>query len=524
MIIMKKISYSLVLIGSMVLIAGCNKFLDQKPLSQVSVSQFYKSKYDVDAAVAGMYSAFQQQMIGDAQYKERVLYWGDYRTDNFERFLSYTNNNTTEVTLNGITTDDEFADWSGLYTVIGRANSNIKYVAGAAATDIAVTQAVIDKALTESYAIRAMCYFYIVRVWGDAPVWTEPYENVTQDPEKARTAADLVITENIIPDLTKAYGLIVKAQTPVVWSINEGAICAMLADVYMWKKDYANAIVWINNLFKAKSPTGSVYTGTTGAFLQPGATWKNIFTTPAASIESIWNIHWDFTKNACACMITSFTANNKPIVVDQNLYNSWILPQTNVATATGDIRPKQTLDAYTVTDPTKNLRDRFIKWYQSPVNPTAVPLAVDLAGYYNQTLPVYMPMYRLADIYLLYAEALNATNDLAGALKYLNFVHVRAGLPAYTAVNPLVANQTAMLDAILLERQWEFIGEGKRWFDLVRTNHVFSVMDPLLRKRQIAAGTAAADATGFADARKILWPLTRAVLNANKKLVQNPGY
>jgi hypothetical protein len=94
-----------------------------------------------------------------------------------------------------------------------------------------------------------------------------------------------------------------------------------------------------------------------------------------------------------------------------------------------------------------------------------------------------MPMYRLADIYLLYAEALNATNDLAGALKYLNFVHVRAGLPAYTAVNPLVANQTAMLDAILQERQWELIGEGKRWFDLVRTNHVFSVMDPLLKKK-----------------------------------------
>ncbi|MDB5211241.1 MAG: RagB/SusD family nutrient uptake outer membrane protein, partial [Sediminibacterium sp.] len=120
--------------------------------------------------------------------------------------------------------------------------------------------------------------------------------------------------------------------------------------------------------------------------------------------------------------------------------------------------------------------------------------------------------------------ALNATNDLAGALKYLNFVHVRAGLPAYAPTNPLVANQTAMLEAILQERQWELIGEGKRWFDLVRTNHVFSVMDPLLRKRQIAAGTAAADATGFADQRKILWPLTRGVLNANKKLVQNPGY
>jgi hypothetical protein len=524
MTIMKKILYSLVLIGSISVIAGCSKFLDKKPLAQVAVSQFYKTKYDVDAAVAGMYSAFQQQMIGESQYKERVLYWGDYRSDNFERFLSYTTTNTTEITLNGITTDNEFADWSGLYTVIGRTNSNIKYVPGAAATDNTVTQTVINKALAESYAMRAMCYFYIVRVWGDAVVWTEPYESVAQDPEKPRTAADKVITENIIPDLLQAYSLTVKAQTPVVWSLSEGAICAILADVYMWKKDYANAILWINNLYKAKSPTGSVYTGTTGAFLQPGATWKTIFTAPATSIESIWNIHWDYTKNACACMTTSYTANNKPIVVDPNLYNSWILPQTNTATATGDIRPKQTLDAYTVTDVTKNLRDRFIKWYQSPVNPTAGSTATDLTGYYNQTLPVYMPMYRLADIYLLHAEALNATNDLAGALKYLNFVHVRAGLPAYTAANPLVANKTAMTDAILLERQWELIGEGKRWFDLVRTDHVFSVMDPLLRQRQIAAGTAPADAKGFSDQRKILWPLTRGVLNANKKLVQNPGY
>ncbi|MEO8173306.1 MAG: RagB/SusD family nutrient uptake outer membrane protein, partial [Sediminibacterium sp.] len=304
---MKKIITSLVLISGIGLLAGCKKFLDQQPLAQVSVNQFYKSKYDVAAAVAGMYGEFQQQMIGDNQYKERLLYWGDYRSDNFERFLSYTNTNTTEVTLNSITPDDEFADWSGLYTVIGRANSNIKYVAGAAQTDNTVTQAVIDKAIAESYTVRAMCYFYIVRVWGAAPVWTEPYENIASDPERERTAADKIITDVIIPDLTKAYSLITKGQTPVVWNVSEGAVCAALADVYMWKKDYANAIVWINNLFKAKSPTGSVYTGTTGAFLQPGATWKNIFTSPATSIESIWDIHWDYTKNGCACMITSWT-------------------------------------------------------------------------------------------------------------------------------------------------------------------------------------------------------------------------
>jgi hypothetical protein len=40
----------------------------------------------------------------------------------------------------------------------------------------------------------------------------------------------------------------------VVWTVSEGAVCAALADVYMWKKDYGNAILWMNNLFKAKEP------------------------------------------------------------------------------------------------------------------------------------------------------------------------------------------------------------------------------------------------------------------------------
>jgi hypothetical protein len=65
-----------------------------------------------------------------------------------------------------------------------------------------------------------------------------------------------------------------------------------------------------------------------------------------------------------------------------------------------------------------------------------------------------------------------------------------------------------MLDAILQERQWELIGEGKRWFDLVRTNHVFSVMDPLLKKDRSRQAPAPADATGFCRSKKILWPLT----------------
>jgi tetratricopeptide (TPR) repeat protein len=519
---MKKIIY-IITFGALVALSGCKKFLGLNPQSTVPDDQFYQSIYDVNAAVAGMYSGFQQMMIGEANYKERILFWGDYRSDNFDRFISYTNTNTTEFALNGLTNDDEFTDWTVLYNVIGRANKNIKHIPDAAKMDSKVTQAVIDKANAECYAVRAMCYFYLIRVWGDAPIWTEPMEKLSMDLEKPRSPVDTILNKVIIPDLTNAYNLLVKNQTPNIYTVSEASVCANLADVYMWKKDYPNAILWMNNLFKAKNALGTAY-GNTGATLQQQATWKTIFTAPNTSTETIWSIHWDFVANGCACMNQSWSPNNKTIIMDSALYRSWVYPQTNTSTATGDIRPKQTLDAYTVSDPTKNNRDRFIKFYASSINPTKVPTAAELAVYYTQQLPVYMPVYRLSDIYLLYAEALNATSDLANALKYLNYVHVRAGLPAYIATNAAVANQAAMADAILQERQWELIGEGKRWFDLIRTNNVVRFMDPVIKRRQISGGTPAASASGLSDTRKILFPLNRTVLNSNKKLVQNPGY
>ncbi|SFG81371.1 Starch-binding associating with outer membrane [Pedobacter insulae] len=501
---------------------SCKKFLTETPVAQLAAEKFYKSKYDIDAAMAGMYSAFQQTMVGEGQYLDRYHYWGDYRSDNFDRFLNYTTTHVSEIALNAITPDNIYTDWSMLYTVIARANNNIKYIPPVMALDLSVTPVVVDANLAQSYAMRAMCYFYIVRVWGDAPIWLEPYDDVNMDAQRPRESAAKILDEVVIKDLTKAYGMIVKNQTAAVYNINEGAICAALADAYMWKKDYPNAIIWIKNLFKARSPKGAAYAGVSDVNLEPTATWKNIFTSPSTSPETIWSLHWDFVANGCACNVTSWTSNNKTFQVDPILYTNYFFPHSQTVRPNTDIRPKQTLDLYTVANPANNNRDRFLKYYASPTNPTATTSTAALALFYNQQVPVYLTMYRLSDMYLLYAEALNGSGDLSNALRYLNYIRKRATLQEYLVTDPKVSTQAAMENAILEERQYELIGEGKRWFDLVRTNKVKEVMDPVLKDRQTRAGNN--DINGFVDVRRAYWPISRAVLNANKKLVQNPGY
>jgi hypothetical protein len=81
------------------------------------------------------------------------------------------------------------------------------------------------------------------------------------------------------------------------------------------------------------------------------------------------------------------------------------------------------------------------------------------------------PVYRYAEVLLFLAEALNEGNKPAEAATYLNMVRARAGLKATTA-----ASQVDMRTAIFNERRVELAFENKRWFDLVRTGQVNTVI------------------------------------------------
>jgi starch-binding outer membrane protein, SusD/RagB family len=513
------------------LVAGsCKKLVQEDPLSDGTLDQFFRTVYEADAAMAGMYGALQETMIGESQFNNRITFWGDARSDNMERQKTYSNNSTSEIHFNSLTPNNTFADWSPLYTVIGRANLNIakfpdinKY---AKAGEV-INEDKLKNYLAQCYGMRALCYFYILRVWGAAPIRTTPFLALDDNPQAPRESKTKV-KEQILSDLQKAYDLTVKNASPTVWYVNEGAIAAMFADVYMWRShddeimpDYNKAIEWLKNVFKAKAPTGKVYNATgTGATGSGGATsdlettanWKNIFTNPAGSLETIWNIHWSVDANGCPCMSgVSSATSNTPMRTAFEIFNGW-------AKSTTDVRGKQSIDALKTDN-----YDRVLKWYGPSgfTNASGTYLTSAQAAFNVGTdKNVYFPLYRLADMFLLYAEALNKTGDRTNARRYLNLVHQRATLPAYTTAQ--LTTETEMEDAIIQERQWELFAEGKRWFDLVRTNHVIQIMDPLIKARQLAEG---ATQTGWGtDKRRYMWPLHRNVLNANPFLKQNDPY
>jgi hypothetical protein len=114
---------------------------------------------------------------------------------------------------------------------------------------------------------------------------------------------------------------------------------------------------------------------------------------------------------------------------------------------------------------------------------------------------------RLADIYLLKAEALTELGQLdgtSGPAYYVNLVRSRVGLPATTAVTT-----DDMRAAIALERRLELAFEGHRWYDLKRTGKAISTMTAL----------------GYnLTENKLLWPIPQGERDKNVNLTQNPGY
>lgn len=152
---MKKIVYFI----CSLFIFSCSNSLDVVPVSSLTVSSMWKSEEDVSGAMYGMYSQLRSVL------NTNFIYWGDCRSGVIGDGLA-PGANYQDMYNNTLDMQDDGTNWQSLYTTINDCNLILKY------TPDLTFRNENDKnfILANAYFVRALCYFYAARVWGNVPI------------------------------------------------------------------------------------------------------------------------------------------------------------------------------------------------------------------------------------------------------------------------------------------------------------------------------------------------------------------
>ena len=528
---MRTIKFSFIIIAVMSMVAvgiGCKKFLDQKPISTIPPENFWKDRNDARNWMGGVYNSLQTTL------RNSFIDWGEVRSDNLR--VGGTGNAQLTMITNTLSANDadinSITTWTDLYVTISLCNYGIKYLPQMIEKNVGGAAAEYRDFLAQCYGLRALMYFYGLRVWGKMPLLTEPVESVNQQlafprspvaDVKKRIQDDITESLKTIGTTTTLAATVAGVATSPKFYMLKGAVYALQTDVHMWFQEYDAALTASQN-----------FINTVGAnnWVNNINEWKNIFTDPTNSPETVFNLYWSATERGngvgvCSRIGSSSNTNNYEATTD--LYSTL---KGRVDPVTG-----KTIDgrywAYwdTVAMNTVQLYDdavaqigKYSPWRAAP--------GAGFTFQGNNDCEVKIPIYRYADIQLLRAEALNQKGQYQPALDIVNKVRSRVGYTVQAKLTDYTGDIKKGIElTILKERQLELLGEGKRWFDLMRIDKIYDytnagykylrdIMNPILATR-----TGAIQFDGV-NMGRILFPINSNIFNTNPKLVgdQNPPY
>ena len=459
--------------------SSCADFLNQEPISNSSVTGFYKTQADIEQGVAGAYNSLQSYK----QYGANFIYFMEVRSDN-----TYTESITTSGGIYGdfdlfrTVPTNSILDltWAGCYEGIQRCNLVLGNI-----DNVVMSEDLKNQYKGEMLFIRALTYFNLVRIWGDVPLVTKEVQDPFDAFEFTRTPTS-EIYQQIVTDLNEASELLSeKVIVSKIGSATAGAANALLGKVYLTLKDYPKAEVALKKVIDSK-----VY-----KLLD---NYADVFdVTNKNSAESIFEIQY-----------------NKDITDQGSRFANIFAPKGStevtggVGTSLGDNTPTEDLyGKYEEGDLRKEIsigqvsdgRIYCKKFVIAPVLP-------------NQSDANFIVL-RYADVLLMYAEALNENGYKADgdALNYLNDIRKRAGLEVYTADE--LSSQELFREVVWKERRFELAFENHRWFDLLRTGKAVEIMN------------ASANGEFRIEAYQLLFPIPQSQIDAAPdKMTQNDKY
>lgn len=433
-----KILYRSLLLAVTLSLTACHDMLlNPVPESVLTTGQAFNTAKDMDLGVLGIYNSLQAKVQKDYLLMEMT-------SDNMFAEYYATEPGLIEVEYLEVSTENNIINnfWKTSYAGIARANSILLNIDNPG--DYSAGEK--EQYLGEAKFLRALFYFDLVRIFGDVPLVTELL-TVEQAEQTARTPQDQVLAF-IVEDLITAEENLPAPTGMIAGRASKAAAAALLSRVYVhlgdWEKaetylakvlnDYSyNLVADFGDLFSLETETNSeaIYSV---AFIQ--GTNGHALSTTFAPLQGVYGI------------VPNGTRVGRP---------SWDL---NKLYEEGDQRKPVTISDYQLPANAKPTDDPI--WYPY-INKYMVPHQANNSG-------LDIPILRLGEVVLLYAETLYKLGRPDEALVQLNRIRERAFGNTdhnYTAAD--FSDEESFMDILLLERRLELAYENHRWFDLVRT-------------------------------------------------------
>jgi hypothetical protein len=451
------------------LASGCkDSFLDQKPYTSLPPADAVASERDLLVALTGTY----QGLRNANNFGRNIPVIGDLAADNVFVSLANSGRYTTFNAYSFTLASSEYEGlWNSLYADILRANNIIDANLSGTAN--------IDQYKGEAYALRALCYFellkHFARPFTDTPDGPGVPINLHYDiTVKAPRSTIAQVYTQIQTDLQAAYGLMTLYRGTGYFS--KYSARAIAAKVALFKGDYANALTLAQDVI-----TNGGFTIVPAADLV--AYWGNPTAQVSTKIETMFEVVSDAVNtlgtDELAYMYSQ--AGYGDLLANPDLYNLYRTTDVRKSLITIGVRPNGGENpAYIVTKFKSVANDRDDK-----------------------------KVIRISDVYLIAAESAQATGNNTLALTYLNTLVARRDPTLIYA-----STGAALLEDILTERRKELAFEGDRLHTLNRL------------KRDITRSTsypAAARSIPYSNFRRV-GPIPQTELLYNTAVTQNTGY
>ncbi len=496
-------SYLSIAAALMISLVSCEKgFVDIQPKGQFLSGNYYADKDQAYAALVGVYDMVHKNSGG---FENMITMMNAGSDDNFAGGGGPTDgagiHGFSNFTMTSLIMPGSF--WNDYYQGIFKANTLLSKI-----DKVTMDAALKTRFAAESKALRAYYYFNLEIMFKNIPLILDPIS--ATDMYQVVQATPTAVYTQIEKDLTEAI-VNLPATVPVATEggrFTKGAAQALLGKVYLYDKKNALAAAQLADV-----------NGTPGGTSQYG--YKLV-----SSFASLWSPANKFNTEAIlevshSSVGSSGWGNWGSGSDEGNTVNVMVGPRNYVKIGAGapDLPSGWSFNVFTQdfydvikTDPrfaatvldmktlqTTNQADYiggdqntgyFLNKFMPRQSDVSTGSGDAVLNYKQDTYAI-----RLADTYLLEAEALGATGARAQAL--LDAVRVRAGLPSVPV----------SLAAIKAERRLELAGEGYRFFDLVRWGDA----------------SAKLASRGFVAGKHEIFPIPFRELQGTK-LVQNPGY